>query len=195
MEFQLTDDPLKKKQYLDIIELSVSKLLEMSNQFYDLTRIDPNQKGFDLVKLSLNDTIQDNFLNFFDSFEKSGLTIKFLENGESIHVLADKILLNRVIQNIIQNILRYAQGKVEIEYAKQGDFGVVTFINDIKPGSKISIEKVFDRFYTESKTRTNTESSGLGLYISKRLIENMNGNMDAKLVQQRFSIEIKLPYI
>jgi len=35
----------------------------------------------------------------------------------------------------------------------------------------------------------------LGLYISKRLIENMNGNMDAKLVQQQFSIEIKLPYI
>jgi len=192
---KLTDDPLKKKQYLDVIELSVSKLLEMTNQFYDLTRIDLNQKGFDLVKISLNDTIQDNFLNFFDSFEKSGLTIKFPENSESIHVLADKVLLNRVIQNIIQNILRYAQGKVEIEYAKQGNFGVVTFINDIKSGSKISIEKVFDRFYTESKTRTNSESSGLGLYISKRLIENMNGNMDAKLVQQQFSIEIKLPYI
>ncbi|WP_366150711.1 ATP-binding protein [Companilactobacillus muriivasis] len=74
-------------------------------------------------------------------------------------------------------------------------FGVVTFINDIKPGSKISIEKAFNRFYTESKTRTNTKSSGLGLYISKRLIENMNGNMNAKLVQQQFSIEIKLPFI
>jgi len=192
---QLTDDPIKKKQYLDIIELSISKLLEMTNQFYDLTRIDLNQKGFDLVKISLNSTIQDNFLNFFDSFEKSGLTIKFPENAETVHVLADKVLLNRVIQNIIQNILRYAQDRVEIKYDREANFGTVTFVNDIKPGSKMSIEKVFDRFYTESKTRTNTESSGLGLYISKRLIENMNGHMDAKIVKQQFSIEIKLPYI
>jgi len=42
---KLTDDPLKKKQYLDVIELSVSKLLEMTNQFYDLTRIDLNAGG------------------------------------------------------------------------------------------------------------------------------------------------------
>jgi len=192
---KLTDDPIKKNQYLDIIEVSISKLLEMTNQFYDLSRIDINQKGLNLVKLSLNEMIQDNFLSFFDSFEKAGLKIKFPENSKTIHVMADKILLNRVIQNVIQNILRYAQDQVEVTFDHQGDVGVLTVVNNIKKGSKMSIEKVFDRFYTESQPRTNTESSGLGLYISKRLIENMNGSMDAQLKGQKFSIVIKLPYI
>jgi len=192
---KLTDDPIKKNQYLDIIEVSISKLLEMTNQFYDLSRIDINQKGLNLVKLSLNEMIQDNFLSFFDSFEKAGLKIKFPENSKTIHVMADKVLLNRVIQNVIQNILRYAQDQVEVTFDHQGDVGVLTVVNNIKKGSKMSIEKVFDRFYTESQPRTNTESSGLGLYISKRLIENMNGSMDAQLKGQRFSIVIKLPYI
>jgi len=192
---KLTDDPIKKNQYLDIIEVSISKLLEMTNQFYDLSRIDINQKGLNLVKLSLNEMIQDNFLSFFDSFEKAGLKIKFPENSKTIHVMADKILLNRVIQNVIQNILRYAQDQVEIDFDHQGNLGVLTVVNNIKKGSKMSIEKVFDRFYTESQPRTNTESSGLGLYISKRLIENMNGSMDAQLKGQKFSIVIKLPYI
>jgi len=192
---KLTDDPIKKNQYLDIIEVSISKLLEMTNQFYDLSRIDINQKGLNLVKLSLNEMIQDNFLSFFDSFEKAGLKIKFPENSKTIHVMADKILLNRVIQNVIQNILRYAQDQVEIDFDHQGNLGVLTVVNNIKKGYKMSIEKVFDRFYTESQPRTNTESSGLGLYISKRLIENMNGSMDAQLKGQKFSIVIKLPYI
>ena len=192
---KLTDDPIKKNQYLDIIEVSISKLLEMTNQFYDLSRIDINQKGLNLVKLSLNEMIQDNFLSFFDSFEKAGLKIKFPENSKTIHVMADKILLNRVIQNVIQNILGYAQDQVEVTFDHQGDVGVLTVVNNIKKGSKMSIEKVFDRFYTESQPRTNTESSGLGLYISKRLIENMNGSMDAQLKGQKFSIVIKLPYI
>lgn len=192
---RLTDDSNKKVQYLDTIEQSVSKLIEMTNQFYDLTRIDINQKGMNLDKIVLNDIVQDNFLNFFDSLKKAGLEIKFSKSASKIDVLADKILLDRVIQNVIQNILRYARDNVKITYGSNKNFGILTITNNIKLGSRVSIEKVFDRFYTENKTRTNTESSGLGLYVSKRLIENMDGTMEASLSAQQFSIEIKLPCI
>ncbi|WP_025023813.1 sensor histidine kinase [Companilactobacillus nodensis] len=190
-----TTDVDKKSQYISIIEQSVSKLIEMTNQFYDLTRIDINQKGMNLDKISLSEIVQDNFLNFFDSFEKDGLNIEFAEDTPNITVMADKVLINRVIQNVIQNILRYAYERVNVDYEIKDKMGVLRITNDIKPGSRVSIEKVFDRFYTENQTRTNTESSGLGLYVSKRLIENMNGSMKAELDQQQFSIEIMLPRI
>ncbi len=188
-----TDDPTKKMQYLDIIEQSVSKLVEMTNQFYDLTRIDINQKGMELSKITLNEIVQDDFLNFFDSFETAGVEIHFEDNQPRINILADKVLLNRVIQNVIQNILRYAKDEVHIEFAQDNKFGSVMIKNNIKSESRVSIEKVFDRFYTEKQSRTNAESSGLGLYISKRMIENMNGSMDAELNNQQFLIKIKLP--
>ncbi|UOQ50148.1 ATP-binding protein [Gracilibacillus caseinilyticus] len=49
------------------------------------------------------------------------------------------------------------------------------------------------RFYTEVTSRTNTESSGLGLYLSKQIIEKMNGTMEAKLQDEWFVLEIYIP--
>ena len=65
--------------------------------------------------------------------------------------------------------------------------------NDIKSDSKLAVEKVFTRFYTEVSSRTNTEASGLGLYLSKKLVEKMNGNMDAELNGNWFILTIRLP--
>ncbi|WP_270341315.1 LA2681 family HEPN domain-containing protein, partial [Enterococcus lactis] len=53
-------------------------------------------------------------------------------------------------------------------------------------------KKVFQRFYTENTSRTNTESSGIGLYLSKKLVEGMRGEMTAKLDGGIFSISVKL---
>ncbi len=54
-------------------------------------------------------------------------------------------------------------------------------------------KKVFQRFYTEKPaSRTNTESSGIGLYLSKKLVEGMRGEMTAKLDGGIFSISVKL---
>ena len=90
-------------------------------------------------------------------------------------------MLIRVLQNIAQNILRYAKSKAVISYGNEGDELVFIIKNDIKSDSKLAVEKVFTRFYTEVSSRTNTEASGLGLYLSKKLVEKMNGNMDAEL--------------
>ena len=53
-------------------------------------------------------------------------------------------------------------------------------------------KKVFQRFYTENTSRTNTESSGIGLYLSKKLVEGMGGEMTARLDGGIFSISVKL---
>ena len=65
--------------------------------------------------------------------------------------------------------------------------------NDIQSVSKLAVEKVFTRFYTEVSSRTNTEASGLGLYLSKKLVEKMNGSMDAELEGNWFILTIRLP--
>lgn len=80
-----------------------------------------------------------------------------------------------------------------IRYWKEGDELIFSVKNDIKPDSKVVIEKVFMRFYTEVISRTNTETSGLGLYLSKKLVEKMNGKMEAELKEQWFILHIHLP--
>lgn len=190
---QVTTEETKKAQYLEIIEHSVQRLMDMTDQFYDLTRIEMNQKEIVLSSICLSQLVEESFLSFYEQLEKKNIEIQFPEQTKDRPIIADSLLLNRVIQNIVQNILRYAKSKVVISYESEEDDLICIVKNDIKPESKVAIEKVFTMFYTEITSRTNTESSGLGLYLSKKLVEKMNGNMDATLNDNWFILKIRLP--
>ncbi|MGG6310527.1 sensor histidine kinase [Paenibacillus macerans] len=188
-----TTDETKKAQYLKIIEPSVRRLMEMTDHFYDLARIETNQKELALTSLSLSNLVEEIFLSFYEQFEEKKIELEFPEHPNDRHIIADPLLLIRVIQNVVQNILRYAESKAVISYGYEEKHLLLSVKNDIKPDSKVVIEKVFTRFYTEIASRTNTESSGLGLYLSKKLVEKMNGQMDAKLNGKWFILDIRLP--
>lgn len=188
-----TTNETKKVQYLKIIEHSVKRLLEMTDQFYDLARIETNQKEIALSSISLPNIVEEIFLSFYEQFEEKKIEIHFPEQRNDRQIIADQLMLIRVIQNIVQNILRYANSKAVISYVNEENYLVFSVKNDIKPDSKVSVEKVFTRFYTEVTSRTNTEASGLGLYLSKKLIEKMNGEMDAELNGNWFILKIHLP--
>ena len=167
--------------------------MEMTDHFYDLARIETNQKEMALSSISLSIVVEEIFLSFYEQFEEQKIELQFPEEMHDRQIIADKFMLIRVLQNIAQNILRYAKSKAVISYGNDGDDLVLIIKNDVKADSKVAVEKVFTRFYTEVSSRTNTEASGLGLYLSKKLVEKMNGNMDAELNGNWFILTIRLP--
>lgn len=188
-----TQDESKRIRYLGIVEGSVSRLLEMTDHFYDLARVETNQKEMELTSLPLSSLVEEIFLSYYEQLEKQNIELTFPESISRVEIIADAYMLIRVIQNVVQNILRYAKSTAVIGYELEDGFLLMTVKNDIKPNSKVAVEKVFMRFYTEVTSRTNTEASGLGLYLSKKLVEKMNGKMDAALENQWFILKIYLP--
>lgn len=188
-----TTDEAKKTQYLSTIEHSIKRLIEMTDNFYDLARIETNQKKIALSSIFLPNLVEEVFLTFYEQFEEKKIELHFSKQTIDRQIIADKLMLMRVIQNIIQNIIRYAKSKAIISYEHEGNDLIFIVKNDIKQDSKVAIEKVFMRFYTEVTSRTNTETSGLGLYLSKRLVEKMNGKMNAELDGNWFIVKIHLP--
>jgi signal transduction histidine kinase len=189
---EITDET-KRVHYLNVIDQSVKRLMEMTDHFYELARIETNQKEVVLSSLSLSNLVEEIFLSFYEQLEEKQIELRFPEQTHNHQIIADKFMLVRVIQNIVQNILRYAKSKAEISYRNEGNYLVISIKNDIKPDSKVAVEKVFMRFYTEVTSRTNTEASGLGLYLSKKLVEKMEGKMDAELSGNWFMLKIRLP--
>jgi signal transduction histidine kinase len=190
---QAARDERKRAHYLKMIEHSVKRLLEMTDQFYDLARMETNQKEIDLSSISLPHLVEEIFLSFYEQLEEKKIELQFPEQIQARQIIADSVMLIRVIQNIVQNILRYAKSKAVISYSEEGNYSILSVKNDIKPDSKVAIDKVFMRFYTEVTSRTNTEASGLGLYLSKKLVEKMDGQMDAELNDHWFILKIYLP--
>ena len=188
-----TTDETKRMHYLKIVEHSVERLMAMTDHFYDLARIETNQKEIALSSISLSNLVEEIFLSFYEQLEEKKIELQFPEQIGNGQIIADEFMLIRVIQNIVQNIIRYAKSKAIISYGNEGDYLIFSIKNDINPDSKVAVEKVLTRFYTEVTSRTNTEASGLGLYLSKKLIEKMNGKMDAELKGNWFILNIKLP--
>ena len=178
---QAAADEKKRANYLKIIEHSVKRLVEMTDHFYDLARIETHQKEMAFTSISLPHLVEEIFLSFYEQLEEKSIELQFPESMNDRQIIADKLMLTRVMQNIVQNILRYAKSKAVISYVQEENNLIFTVKNDIKSDSKVAVEKVFMRFYTEDTSRTNTEASGLGLYLSKKLVEKMNGKMDAEL--------------
>jgi signal transduction histidine kinase len=189
---QVSRDEGKRTTYLKMIEHSVRRLIEMTDQFYDLARIETNQKEMELSSISLSTLVEEIFLSYYEQFEEKNIELHFPEQTNDSQVIGEKLMLTRLIQNIVQNILRYAKSKAVISYKYNENHLIFIIKNDIKPNSKVAIEKVFMRFYTEVTSRTNTESSGLGLYLSKKLVEKMNGKMDADLNDGWFILTVTL---
>lgn len=190
---QETTDETKRTQYQKMIEHSVGRLIEMTDQFYDLARIETNQKEIEFTSISLSNLVEEILLYFYEHFEEKKIELEFLTEKHHALIYADELMLTRVIQNIVQNILRYGKSKAVIIYEHEGEEIALIVKNDIKEDSKVAIDKVFTRFYTEVTSRTNAESSGLGLYLSKKLVAKMNGRMSAKLDSGWFILEIRLP--
>lgn len=190
---QQTDDPAKRAQYLATIQKAVGKLVTMADEFYDLTRLDGAQKQADLKTIILNEQVETEFLGYFDQFEARHLQVTFSPVTRGVLVVADEQLLARVLQNVIQNGLRYAQSQVKVDYTQTETQEVLRVSNDVAQNSQLAVQRVFDQFYRAGSSRTNPESSGLGLYLAKQLVMAMSGTLTATLAHDWFTLTLALP--
>ena len=134
------EDTEKREKYLTIIKQSVARLLSMTDQFYDLARIETKQKEMDLHTLSFSKEVEEVFFSFYEQFSEKNIQVAFAEHSINTTVLADPLMLLRVLQNIIQNFLRYADGQAKVTFSKEDPFIRSTVANPIKPGAQTSVK-------------------------------------------------------
>lgn len=189
---QKTDDPRLRERFIATIERSVNQLLQMTNQFYDLALLETEQSRMRLEPIELDGFVEEIFFSCFEQFQAAALEVEFAKS-RSVRILGEPLMLTRVIQNIIQNNLRYSESLVRVSYQADEDTVRLIVENDLKPESEVAVEQVFERFYTENLSRTTGESSGLGLFTSKKIIENMGGTMTAEIADGFFQLMVSLP--
>ena len=93
--------------------------------------------------------------------------------------------LGRVFSNILNNALKYSDGDLFITLRDDGE---IIFSNTASSLNGVQVGKLFDRFFTVEAARN---SNGLGLAISKTLVEQMGGSISAELVNKKLIIHIR----
>ena len=164
------------KESFSAIERQSKRMTSMINQILELARLDsrleiPKQK-FQLSD-KIKHTLEDYKILFDNKNIKLSITIE-----ENISIYANEALIMRMIDNLLSNALKYAETEVTVCLAKRNRiiFEVADDGIGINDEEKINI---WNRFYKVDKSRTTTEdnSSGLGLSITKKIVELHNGKI------------------
>lgn len=181
----LKDD--EKKEYLNIAEERTKTLEILLNDFYELSLIDSLDFEMKLEKVNISRILQEILMEKYADFQQRKLCPKIEISNENIYILADIKSLERIIENLLSNIIKYAKDNVSIYLEAVNNIVVLKISNSTYDLNSEDAEKIFDRFYMADKTRSG-KGTGLGLAIAKELVEKMDGSIEADLVENMLSI-------
>lgn len=172
--------PEERREYVTIIKNRTRRLQALLDDFFELSVIESLDYPLHIQQLGMTSLLSDILVGLYDSFNERELTPDIRLPKENVFIYADESAVRRVVENLLVNAIKHANGQVEIRFERQRDTAELTIINDAQElvGSDVSL--LFDRFYTADRTRSG-QGSGLGLSIAKSLMTKMGGTLTAKM--------------
>ncbi len=147
-----------------------------------------------MIKVNLTNIVRDEILSLYEAFQDKGLKPKINILDKPIFIMRDKDSLERIIDNLLSNTLKYAEKDIEINLEESNDKVILKISNICTSIDEKDVLHMFDRFYMADKVRKG-QGTGLGLSIVKSLMEKMDGIITSKFEQNRVSIICEWKYI
>jgi two-component system OmpR family sensor kinase len=165
----------ERQNYLDITLRHCRRLSNLVSDLFDLSKFEEHDWNVHAEPFSLGELVQDVVQKFRLQAERKRIRIHAsVGTGFPFVVRADIALIERVLENLLENAIRHTQvkGSVGVVLREEQD-GVTVDVSDTGPGIREDeLPKIFDRFYQLDKSRRDEAGhSGLGLAITKQILE------------------------
>ena len=167
---------------LNVIIRNAKKLRQLTENILDITKIENNSMELNKEEFILSRTVLDSFTDFSNQISKEQKEnvklILALDEGDVL-VVADKHRVNQVISNLLNNAIKFTeQGDITISTEKKEKYGKEVIVKVKDTGSGIDPD-IMSRLFTKFATKSHT-GTGLGLFISKIIVEAHGGRMWAE---------------
>ena len=182
----LNREPLedKQKEYVSSIEQSSQKLLNIVNDLLDHSKLNSGMFTFTSSEFSVGDSIEQLRSVFNVLALEKGLKLSFsIDKNVPDRIRGDALRLDQILTNLLGNAIKYTDKggvgvAVTVHERMNGDVKLMFNVTDTGVGvAKEQIAEIFERFATADQD-VATESSGLGLYITKELVERQGGTIE-----------------
>lgn len=192
-------DP-KQKEMVDTLYTNAGILLELINDLLDLSRIEANKVELKNEPFSFSTILQDVHAMVAAQISAKNLTIRMDDRTLGSTYLGDRMRIQEIVMNLVSNALKFTeQGTITVDVSSVSDIEQSWVeINVIDTGIGIPKEKIstiFDKFVQADQTITRRfGGSGLGLSISKALVELMGGSISVQSEPDKgSSFKVSLP--
>ena len=178
-----------KKEYMDIVEKRTKSLQQLISSFYDLSRMEGNEYNFNYKKVNLSSILCENIAVFYNDFRNNNIE-PIIEIDENVKdIISDDGAINRIFSNLITNMIKHGENFVKITLRQENDVIITEFINKATRLTEENVDKLFDRFYTVDNSRSD-KNTGLGLYITRIMVEKLGHSISSKIDNGYLKIEI-----
>lgn len=187
------DNP-KAQEYLEVLDRQSKRLKKLTEDLVDASKASSGVMPVDCQPTNVNVLLSQLEGEYEERLQKADLTMIVHPAAGDPVALADGKLLSRVMDNLMNNIGKYAMPGTRVYAAAAADDHEVTI--SIKNVSRnelnISADELMERFVRGDSSR-HTEGSGLGLSIAKSLVELQGGRFELSIDGDLFRADISLP--
>ena len=163
--------------FLDIIIRNAKRLRQLTSDVLDVTKIETQRMQLSKEQVNLNRVIKDVIEDYTNHIEKLNVKLIYENKCKDVIIEADKARLTQVISNLLSNAVKFTkEGAISITVENKQSQEVIVRIKDTGKGIN---PEILPRLFTKFATRSY-EGTGLGLFISKSIIEAHGGKMWAE---------------
>jgi signal transduction histidine kinase len=166
--------PAERRRYLEITRKHGAHLARLVADLFELARLDAASVDPEFERFSLAELLQDVAQEFELEGQRKGVRIEVESAGNGSRVYADIALIQRVLENLIRNALRFTPkgGRITIRIAPQPSLVAITVADTGRGIAAEDLPQIFDRFFRRgSENAGDGSSTGLGLAIVKRILD------------------------
>ncbi|MFP4048235.1 MAG: transporter substrate-binding domain-containing protein, partial [Bacteroidales bacterium] len=193
-------DGEEKNHYIELIQKSGHRMLEIINNLFDISSIEAGQVEIHKGETNVNEILDELFLMFKPLAQEKKLSLTVYQDlpwKESL-ITTDGTKLSQILMNLINNALKYTkEGKIDFGYTLENE-AMLFYVKDTGIGiPKKFHSSIFDRFVQgELAIAREYEGAGLGLSISKAYVEMLGGKIWVDSIPSQGSIfYFNIPYI
>lgn len=169
----------KVNEYLEVLDRQSNRLKKLTVDLLEASKASTGNLPVNAEKTDVGVFLSQLAGEYEDKLAQSNLELLVSGPGENVYIYADGRLLWRVVDNLMNNIGKYAQPdtRVYVSAEVRGEKVVLTFKNISRYALNISSDELMERFVRGDRSR-NTEGSGLGLSIARSLTDLQKGKFD-----------------
>lgn len=173
-------DESERQEYLEVINKESMRISRLCENMLHMSRLDSQVIVANLQKIRLDEQLRKCIILLSEKW--SNKEIDFSIDLDEVNILSDYDMLQQVWINLIDNAIKYSREncKIDISVKRLNDKSVKVSISDNGIGiEEGKLHRIFDKFYQCEESHKKS-GSGLGLSISKRIIELLNGTIECR---------------
>ncbi|MEW9503022.1 sensor histidine kinase [Jeotgalibacillus marinus] len=187
----------KMKTLLQTVNLKTVEVLELINRFFELVKLESGDKTVEMSKVNTSEICRKKILDYYEILTSKDFEVSVMIPDEEIYAWGNELEIERILNNLLSNAIQYgSDGKmIGLELISDENHVFINVFDRGKGINELHKDHVFERMYTLEDSRNKLhQGSGLGLTITKRLVEKLGGKIFLESIpfkKTTFTIELK----